>query len=393
MRHRSLSHGIPSVIVVGVDTRVMGLIRECLGTEAAIAGQVTSYDDAVTAARKARANVAIVGLDLSFDDALRLGNQFTQELPGLQLVAIAEKTDPDRIRAAMRAKYREYVVLPEDASLLRQRVKEASATEPEDASQGEVIAVVGSKGGCGVTFLAIHLAAEVSQLERVCVVDLDFSMGDVAAFLDVQPTSSIQDVLKNLDRLDERFLAGSVAVHPSKLHVLAQPTELLATEEVKGEDVLRVLSACADAYNYVLVDCGGRLDEATLTASSVADLIFLVCTPDVPSVKNAWRRLQLMDRLSINRDAIRLIVNKWERTSDLSTKDIETNLGLPVSATIDYDPVACRKAINAGRLLRDIDRKSPTARDISEAVTLVTEHAQKVDKKATSSGLRRFFFK
>lgn len=360
----------------------MGLIREHLGTEAVLPSSVTPYEEALTAARKARAAVVIVGFDANPEEAIRLGPQISNEIPGITLVALSERTDPERIRAAMRSGYREFLVLPEDANLLRKAVREAQTSEIDDVHAGQVIAFVGSKGGCGVTFLAIHLAAEVSQIEQVCVVDLDFSMGDVAAFLDLQPSNSIQDLMRNLERLDERMLRGSVAVHPSKVHVLAQPTEPLGTEDIKGDDILRVLSVAADAYKYVLVDCGGRIDEATLTASSVADLVFIVTTPDVPAVKNAWRRLQLMDRLGVERDAVRLIVNKWEKTSELSHQDIETNLGVPVAATITYDPVSCRKAVNAGRLLRDVDRRSQTMRDISDAVTLITEGSKKVERKA-----------
>lgn len=369
----------------------MGLVRECLGAEAAMPSTATPYDEALNVIRKSRPPVVIVGFDANADYAIRLGPQIAAELPGVTLVALSEKTDPERIRAAMRSGFREFLVLPEDANLLRKAVREAATVDVDDGHSGQVIAFIGSKGGCGVSSLSINLAAEISQIEQVCVIDLDFSMGDVAAFLDLQPSNSIHDLLRNLGRLDERMLRGSVAVHPSKVHVLSQPTELIGTDEVKGDDVLRILSVAADAYKYVLLDCGGRIDEATMTACSVADLVFIVCTPDVPSVKNAWRRMQLMDRLGLERDAVRLIVNKWEKTTELSHQDIETNLGIPVAATITYDPVNCRKAVNAGRLLRDIDRRSPTSKDISDAVTLITEGAKRVERKATSTPFFRFF--
>jgi pilus assembly protein CpaE len=228
-------------------------------------------------------------------------------------------------------------------------------------------------------------------MERVCVIDLDFSMGDVSAFLDLQSNNSIQDVLRNLSRLDERMLAGSVVVHPSKVHVLAQPKEIADKDEVKGEEVLQVLTAASDAYRYVIVDCGGRIDEATLMATSVADVVLLICTPSVVSVKNAWRRLQLMDRLTIERSSVRLIVNQWGKTAELTLKDIESNLGIQVAATISADPVTCNKAVNVGKLLRDVDRRSPTVRDISAAIPLVTERAQRIEPSAGPSLISRLF--
>lgn len=392
MRKRSFSSNAASVVVIGVDQRGMGLIRECLGAEAVLPTHATPYEEAVSVVQSNRPNVVVMGFDQDFDEAVRIGTELSTELPAVQLVAISERTDPERIRAAMRAGYREYVVLPEDGSLLRQAVHEAAYGEDVEADQGEVIAVVGSKGGSGVTFLTTNIAAELT-LFRVCVLDFDFSMGDVASFLDLRPSSNIQDVLNNLGRLDERMLAGSVVVHSSKVHVLAQPTELVEVEALSGEDVLRVLSTTADAYQYVLVDCGSGLDEATVTACSVADTILLVCNPDVPSVKNAWRRLNFLDRIGIDRESVRLVVNRWGKNAGITLKDIETNLGVPVAATIADDPQNVPQAINVGQLLRDFQPKSPAADDISEAIALITEGLSQVESSggAAKSFLSRFF--
>ena len=381
MRERSTSIGAASVIVVGVDPKGMGLIRECLGTEAVLPTNSTEYGQAMQVVQKTRPNVVVMGFDQDFPGAVRLGTELQRDTPGLHMVAISNQADPERIRAAMRAGYREFVVLPEDAELLRRAVHEAAYGGDHSDVTGEVIALVGSKGGCGVSMLTVNLAAELSPVHRVCVVDLDFSMGDAAAFLDLQPKSNIHDLLRSLDRLDERMLAGSVTVHPSKVHLLAQPTELMEFEEVHGDDVLAVLRATAGAYQYVLADCGGRIDEATLMATTVADLVVLVTTPSVVAVKNAWRRLQLMQRLGIDKEHVRLVVNQWDKSAELTQGDIESNLGIPIAATIASDPVTCKKAINAGRLLRDIDRKSDALRDISATVSLITEQVERVESQ------------
>ncbi len=378
MRNRRVAHGAASVVVVGVDGLGMGLIRECLGTEAVLPTHATPYEEAVQVVRKTRPNVVVMGFDFDFDEAVRLGQALSSEFNSLHMVAFSSRTDPERIRAAMRAGYREYVVLPEDAELLRRAVHESAFAEGEESDAGDIIALVGTKGGCGVSFLTINLAAELSAIERVAVVDLDFSMGDIAGFLDLQPSTSIHDILQNIERLDERVLAGSVTVHPSKVHVLAQPNELVDHEELHGPDIMRVLSVAADAYQYVLVDCGGRSDEATLTATTVADTVILVTTPEVAAVRNAWRRIQAMERLGVDRKDIRLVVNKWGKQNELRIADIESNLQLKVAATINRDEVSCAKAVNKGQLLRDAAPRSPVMKDISSALDLITDGAESV---------------
>jgi len=379
MRYRNQTRGAASVVVIGVNTQGMGLIRECLGTEAVLPTQSTSYENAVQIVQKTRPNVVIMGFDTDFDAAVDLGPRLTAELSGLHLVAISERTDPERIRSAMRAGYREYVVLPEDALSLRQAVHDAAYGTEQAEDLGEVIAVVGTKGGQGSTLVAANLAAELSALHQVCLIDLDFSMGDVAAFLDLKPSNSILDLMDNLHRLDSRLFKGSVSIHrPSKLQILPQPTELQPYTELRDEDILRILSVAAETYQYVFVDCSSHIDIATLTATTAADRILMVSTPDVVSVKNAWRRLQMLESQQIEPDTIRLILNQWEKGAEVSDKDIETNLKIPIAARLRRDD-ACQRSVSLGQLVRDVNSRSPFHADIASAASLITEGTDRVE--------------
>lgn len=391
MQNTTTHRTAPTVVVVGVEGTGLGHIRECLNTEAAIPNETTRYADASAAIRRHRPQVVIVGFDANPDAAIQLGSQLVTEHPNTILIAHASMAQPERIREAMRAGYRDFVVLPEDTELLRRTVREAPSDVATVTDQGQVVAVIGAKGGVGSSFVTVNLAAEMAPVHRVCAVDLDFSMGDLASMLDLQTTNSIQDLLGNLNRLDERMLAGSVAVHPCGLHVIAQPLELLENEFLRGEDVLKILSTAADGYQYLFVDCGGRIDEATRTAATVADLILLVCSPDVPSVKNAWRRLHLLDRQGVDLSRVRLIVNRWGKNPPLNEHDIESNLGIPVAATIANDPNRCQHAVNVGALLREVDKRCAASNDISNLVSLITDGVKRVEPHSSNSPLSWLF--
>lgn len=391
MQHTPPRHSSATVLLVGVNAQGAGQIRECLAGDAAIPNDNAHPYEASEAVRRYRPQVVIVGFDADPDAALQVGSTLQVEYPHLILIAHATMAQPERIRAAMRAGFRDFVVLPEDAALLRRTVREAPSDSVAASDQGQVIAVIGAKGGVGSTFVTVNLGAELAPVNRVCAVDLDFSMGDVAGMLDMEPASHMADLLNNLSRLDERMLAGSVGVHPSGLHVLAQPMELVENEFLRGEDVLRVLSAAADAYQYLLVDCGGRVDEATRTASTVADLILLVCSPDVPSVKNAWRRLHLLERQGVDLTRVRLIVNRWDRNPPLSAADIESNLGTRIAGTIANEPARCQHAVNVGSLLRDVDKRCQAARDLSALVALITDGVDEVEAEPADGPLSWLF--
>lgn len=384
MRTTGISSNAATVLVIGLDGRAMGMVREALGTEAVLPSGITPYEEALSAVRKGRPDMVVVGFDTDFEEAIRIGTAVHQEYNRIVMVAIAQRADNARIRAAMRAGYREYVVLPDDAELLRQALHEATFREGAGDDGGEVIALWGSKGGVGTTLLAVNLAGELSPVHRVCLVDFDFSMGDAAAFLDLIPQQNLQDLLRNIHRLDERMLAGHVAVHSSKIHVLAQPLELASREEVTSDGVMRVLSAVARNYQYCLVDCGNSIDDAAMTAATVADHILLVATHDVPGIKNTWRRLQLIESMGIEKERVHIVLNRFDRRNTaLSMSVIEDNLRRKVDVVVSEDRLAA-KAVNDGKLLRELDKKAPITRDIEAVIGLITDGEVTEEKKSSS---------
>ncbi len=363
---------------VGLSPGDMAWVRQALESEAVLPAEPELYDEALAAVDKVKPDVVVMGFDPDSHLAIQLGPAMQEALPGVQLVALSHLSGAEQIRAAMRAGYREYVVVPEDADLLRRAVRQAAYSSRTSGERGRVVAFCGTKGGCGVTTLAVNLAAQLASAHRVLAVDMDFGMGDVAAYLDLSPSSSIVDVLDNIQRLDERLLGGCVTVHHSKVHVLAQPHEPVDRDQVSGDLVLRLLHSCAVAYQYVLVDCGVRADEAALITMGGADLVLLVATPDVPSVRNAWRRLKLMEHLGIDHDRIRLVINRWLRAAPISIPDIQANLGMDVAITLANDSRCAIPAVNDGRLLRDVSKRSPLVRDLARMMPLLTENVQKV---------------
>lgn len=383
MRSNGISTNAATVLVIGIDGKAMGQIREALGTEAVLPGGITPYEDALAAVRKGRPDMVVVGFDGDFEEAVRVGTMIHQEYNRTVMVALSQRTDNARIRAAMRAGYREYVVLPDDAELLRQALHEATFREGGDDG-GELIALWGSKGGVGTTLLAVNLAGELSPVHRVCLVDFDFSMGDAAAFLDLIPQQNLQDLLRNVHRLDERMLAGHVAVHSSKIHVLGQPLELASRETPNSDGIMRVLSAVSRNYQYCVVDCGNGIDEAAMTAVTVADHVLLVATHDVPGIKNTWRRLQLIESMGIEKERVHVVLNRYDkRNSSLSMSVIEDNLRRKVDVVVSEDRLAS-KAVNDGKLLRELDKRAVITRDVEAVVGLVTDGEVAEEKKPSS---------
>lgn len=373
MRNIGKGGGAASVVLVGLEAETMGMVREVLAAEAVLPNQSVAFGDALSVVQRSRPDVVIVGFASATEAALALAETLKREMPGLTLVALSLASSADQILAAMRAGYKEFVVLPDDAARLRSVVHEAAFEAPEDDEKGVVIALTSAKGGCGNTTIATHLAAELAGIHRVLCIDMDFGMGDVASMMDLSARDSIADLLPRAESLDERALTGAVAVHRSKVHVLTAPEDMDQLGEVRADDVYSIISVAANAYQFVIIDCGTYYDEGVAMALNVADIVVLITTPDVTSIRDAFRRLRTLQALGVERDRIKLVVNRWHKAAYVALDDIQQNLGLEVAATVAEDARHVEQAINEGKLVREINKKSEAARDLAHLVAVLTE--------------------
>lgn len=384
MRSIGNNHGAASVLLVGLDAQGMGLVREVLAAEAALPPNALTFAEALPAARRAKPDVLIVAYGKEADQALALAQAASRDLPGTTIIALSTKSSAEAILSAMRAGFKEFVVLPDDAARLRQSVRDArSAAGGEDddidADKGKVIAFAGAKGGVGTTTICANVAAELTGLARVLIIDLDLMSGDVGSVLDVQSKDTLAEVVARLDRLDERTLSASCAVHRTKLHALLTPDDPTQLEGLNADAVLQIIDTAARAYQFVLLDCGTHLDEAVGVALNVADFVVLVTTPDVLSVRDAFRRVKTWANLGVDKRRVRLVVNQWSKAAFLQLADIRQNLGLEIAATISEDRRIVDLALNEGKLIRELGRKTEVLKDLSAIVGLITEDASAVE--------------
>ena len=372
--HRTLA---PTVSIIGLSEAAMGWIRGAIRTEARLPDQSTSYEAAFDDVVCRESVVALIGMDQNPSQALALSQELHRQHEGIRLIAITEQRNRQNVLEAMRAGFSEYLLLPDESEALRHALRRRPCSM-KNPMLGCALAVVGTKGGCGVSTIAVHAAAELAGMHRVCAVDMDFGMGDIAAMLSLEPERSMLDLFSHLPGLNERTLMGSVSVHRSHLHVLPQPVfpippEKWAHSDVSSSQIQELLDRLQTAYQYVVLDCSGAHDLPTLVTLRRADQLWLVCTPDVLGVRNAWRRRLQSDQMGIQRARIRLIVNRWRTNAPLSVADIERNLGLTVTGKIRDDSAHLEPATSKGILLREYDSTAPAHLDISACVPLLNQ--------------------
>jgi pilus assembly protein CpaE len=339
---------VPRLVIIDSDPRTRAYARTALGEkDVRVVGEAEDVSSGMRFIRGLQPDVAVIELPDNATATMEALRKIKDEFPELGIILSRHEPSPQLILSGMRAGAQEFVSRPIDGPELlkaignvrRQMVRVATAA-PE---RGRIVSVFSSKGGVGGTCVAVNLAVALSGASeaRTVVVDLNMQMGDLGLMLNQPPRFSLTDALVD-DRVDESRLRSVVCQHESGVNVLTVATGPEVGEEIQKHHLIDLFGTLANLYDFVVVDMGRVLDDRTAEVLELSNDILLLATLDVPAVRNASRYLGILDRLNIDRDRIRLVLNRVHKKARLNVRDVEAALGMETFWTIpnDYEPVS-----------------------------------------------------
>jgi pilus assembly protein CpaE len=240
--------------------------------------------------------------------------------------------------------------------------------------RGRIITVFSNKGGVGSTTVAANLGVSMAAHNmQACIVDLVLQFGSVTSFLNLEPSYTILDLVKNLSRIDPLMLDGSLVKHSSGVRVLAEPFHAEDARRIKPSDIEQILDILVQSFKVVVVDCSKGFDENSFVALDKAHIILFVTEMDVPSLKSAHKALELFDRMQISQSKVRLILNRYVKTKLMSLESVEKTLGIKVFWTLPNDYPTAIAALNQGTSMQETDPKSPLSKSYQGLADAVVE--------------------
>jgi pilus assembly protein CpaE len=239
---------------------------------------------------------------------------------------------------------------------------------------GRALAVYSPKGGVGKTTLATNLAVGLNTDETPAVlVDTSLQFGDVAVFLNLQVKNSIADLSARAEELDQDVVEEVLIAHECGLRVLAAPPKPEMAEEVKADQVRKVLQFLKRTFAYVVIDTSSSMDDTTLAVLDVADILVVVATPDIPAIKDARSLFDLLPVLGFPLGNVLFVINKMDRRSGITAERVADNLKHQVDGEIPYDLRTVTDSINRGVPLLLGDKSRPPAKDILELMGTIKQ--------------------
>jgi len=298
----------------------------------------------------------------------------------------ASRMEPDMLLEALRAGVKEFIPQPvkrEELEQALQRYQERYRQRtPRQSKQSKLINIIGSKGGVGTTTIAVNLALSLQRLhpqKSVVLVDLNPQLGDAALFLDLKPAHTFGDIAKHMSRLDTTLLLSTLSRHASGLSLLSSVQDIEELGLLTPESVEGTLELLQTHFDYIVLDSGHMLDDATVAALRLAPTLLLVSTLTLPVVRNTKRFLDIFTKLDIPADNIHLIVNRHKSINrEISLHDFENTLKKKVFWLVPNDYLVTLKAINTGQPVALMAKRARIAKNLRKlAATIATEEEEK----------------
>jgi pilus assembly protein CpaE len=274
-------------------------------------------------------DICLVDFDQDRRSAAIMAERIHSGLPDTAVFAVSSQTHPDAILEAMRSGCGEYLVKPIDREQLVKAVARIGARRKEKQEQGraQILAFMGSKGGCGTTTLATQLGALLaSSFSRSCLLlDLHPDFGDAALYLKLTKSRfHFFELLENTDRLDADFLRSFVMRHSSGLELIPAPEgSVISREALPAGALTHTLSFLRLRYEFILVDLPPALNDENLTVIRDCDQLYLVTVAEVSAVRNVVRQLEYFASKEIPREKIRVVLNRHHKRNVVSDAQIE----------------------------------------------------------------------
>jgi pilus assembly protein CpaE len=273
-------------------------------------------------------------------------------MPAVQVVAIDRTCDPAILLDLMRNGVREFLGYPFESSSFMAavtRLEEVLARKPAVwDSTDMVFSFLPAKAGAGTSTLALNASMALSRHPdtHVLLTDLDLNSGLIGFMLKLEAGYTIYEAAESVDRMDEHLWPQLVA-SLGKLDIL--PAGRLDPQtRIEPVHVRRLISFARRFYRAICLDLSGNMEKFSLEVMQESKRIFVVCTPEIPTLHLARQKIQLLASMDLG-ERVSVLLNRAQKRSIITPAQIEQLLGVPVFMEFPNDYRGVHQALTAGR--------------------------------------------
>ena len=313
------------LLLIGVDSQTATTLVASVGDLCSDIRTTARPDALEGALQRDRPDIVVVNAELKIAAERVAAARLCH--PRVEFLALADAPSSAAHRWAMEASCSDLIIRSVGPTDLRRAVQ--NCVSRGTLGGGDVITLLGGKGGVGTTALAVNLGACLAARgASVVVVDLQIYLGDVAWTAGVPPKPSLQWALGR--RLDSGL--HTLARHPLGFAVLGPDPDLAEAKPIGAGQVAGLLDALVRSWRHVIVDAGAALTEEALAALSTATSVLVVTTEERAALEGARRRIAGLLPVLRHPHAASVVLNR--STGTMESAALEAYAGAPVLGSV-----------------------------------------------------------
>ncbi|MGH9667485.1 MAG: AAA family ATPase, partial [Bryobacteraceae bacterium] len=217
--------------------------------------------------------------------------------------------------------------------------------------------------------VALNVTVALSRItqDRVLLADFDLNQGLVAFMLKMDAKNSVIEAAERSAGMEENLWAQLV-LKRDNMDVLGSGV-LRPGVRIEPAQVRHMLDFCRRCYGSVSLDLSGNMEKYSIEIMQESKLIFMVTTPEIPSLHLARGKIRFLESLGLG-DRIRLLLNRTGKRDAVSGVDVEKLLGVPLHATFPNDYVRVHHALTLGK---EVDATSELGKRFATLASAILE--------------------
>lgn len=236
----------------------------------------------------------------------------------------------------------DYLVKPVTTETLAEDIA-TTLIEQIGVAESRMIALLGAKGGVGVTTIAEALAWHVSGDldQKTFLLDAAGGWSTLSVGMQFEPSTTLAEAVRAASEGNEDSLTRMIHKANEKLFILSSGGDVMLDDNVDSTKYEVLLEYLMGLYPVVIVDLSGATAALKRTVLTRAHKTSLVTSPLLPSVRAARTLLQEIKELRGGEMGdVELILNMhgYSTKAEVPKAQIQDALEQDISITIPFKP-------------------------------------------------------
>ena len=336
------------ILFVDDEAQIRKLVQTFLQRHGYVVTTANDGYEALLAIKKERPHLLITDVSMPNLSGLELTKRLRAEAATarLPIIMLSARKQANDVLAGYAQGADEYVAKPVELAILAAKVElilkrskvaeEAAGVAP--TARGQVCLFLHGKGGVGTTTLAVNsaIALASAMIYRVTLLDLSLEFPNAALLMDLKPQRTLADLsdVRIEDMTDDLFDLF-IAPHTSGVRLVVGADRPELAELVTVPAVHHAIDRLRASSDYVVVDSAATFTQHTLAAIDSADVIFVVTSAHLASLKATTDILTVLEKLGVPKARVLLALNRTT-ASGLEADPVTRFFGRKPDVTIPF---------------------------------------------------------